>query len=411
MHRYLAGSFVVLFVALVGAPLAAQESFQVLGGGNQTEPAAAGEVIPLPPEVQTVEQIYEFLDKLGEMEPAGLSEQEVIAHQKKIFRTVNQGVNKALTLEITEAQAMEGYFYKLQALQYLKQLGEPGATEQFNQAINAALADARPSVNDIGMKFHVESGLGMWSKLNDQQRNGLIDTIIAFVSRGKPDFNKVRMVMTIADEFLGNMSGGAPYAKRLLDSTIPLFKASGDEDLASAATLLEGIARRMSLPGNAMEVRGKLLDGTEFDWQAYRGKVVLVDFWASWCQPCLQELPNVLKHYKAYHEKGFDVVGINIDEKVEIAEAAVQKMNLPWATIYDHEEAMANHYGITGIPRAILVDQAGNVVSMMARGPYLERELRKLLGEPLAVNDEPIIDDAVEPASAEEERPAETPSE
>jgi thioredoxin-like negative regulator of GroEL len=82
-------------------------------------------------------------------------------------------------------------------------------------------------------------------------------------------------------------------------------------------------------------------------------------------------------------------------------------LNLPWATIYDHGEKMANYYGITGIPRAILVDQAGNVVSMMARGPYLERELRKLLGEPLAVADEPEVDAAVEPASDEQEVEAE----
>jgi hypothetical protein len=71
------------------------------------------------------------------------------------------------------------------------------------------------------------------------------------------------------------------------------------------------------------------------------------------------------------------------------------------------EHPLATYYGITGIPRAILVDQAGNVVSMMARGKNLEAELRKLLGEPLAVADEPKVDDAVEPASAEVEEASE----
>jgi thiol-disulfide isomerase/thioredoxin len=367
---------------------------------------AAGESIPLPAEAQNAEQIFEFLDGLGEMEPAGKSEEEVVEHQKKIFRTVNNAIDKALALEITDAQAMEGHFYKLQALQYLQRLGEPGANEQFNAAINAALSDRRPQVNDIGMKFHVETGLGMWPQLNDQQKAGLIQTIAGFVSRGAPDENKLQMVMTVVD-YLGDMPSGASYSKQLLDATIPLYKNSGKAELMELVPLLEGIARRMALPGNPIELRGKSLDGTEFNWAAYRGKVVLVDFWASWCGPCLAEIPHVVKMYKAYHGKGFDVVGINIDAKIEDAQAKVKQLNVPWVTIYDHGEELANYYGITGIPRAILVDQTGNVVSMMARGKNLEVELRKLLGEPLAAADELNVDDSVQPASAEvEEEPA-----
>lgn len=395
-----------LVLCLDSGPAFAQQEngLQVIGGAPPA--ASGGEAIPIPAEAQTVEQIYEFLDGLGELEPAGKSEEEVIAHQKKIFRTVLQAIDKAMTLEMNDAQAMEGHFYRLQALQYLKQLGEPGAGEKFNQAITAALGDKRPQVNDIGMKFHVEQGLGTWSKLNDGQRSSLIQSIAGFVGRGTPDENKLQMVMTVVD-YLGDMPGGAPFAKQLLDTTIPLYKNSGNQDLVALVPLLEGIARRMGLPGNHMELRGKLLDGSEFDWASYRGKVVLVDFWASWCGPCLAEIPNVVKMYKAYHDKGFEVVGINTDEKIENANAKVKQLNIPWPTIFDHGEELANYYGITGIPRAILVDQEGRVVSMMARGPYLERELRKLLGEPLAVAEEPIVDAAVEPASHEEAEAAE----
>jgi thiol-disulfide isomerase/thioredoxin len=386
---------------------------QVIAGAPAATPPA-GEVIPLPPEAQTAEKIFEFLDGLGEMEPAGKSEQEMIDHQKKIFRTVNQAIEKTLTLELTDAQAMEAYFYKLQALQYLKRLGEPGADKQFNDAINAALSDRRPQVNDIGMKFHVETGLSMWSKLNDQQKSGLIQTVVSFVSRGKPDENKLQMIMAVVD-YLGDMPGGAAYAKQLLDSTIPLYKNSGNEDLMSIVPMLEGIARRMGLPGNPIQVTGTLLDGSPFNWDAYRGKVVLVDFWATWCGPCRAEVPNVIKMYQAYHGKGFDVVGISLDEKPEDAKKYIEQTGIPWATLFNQDPAqrgwehpLATYYGITGIPRAILVDQAGNVVSMMARGQNLEVELRKLLGEPLAVADEPKVDNAVQPASAEVEVEAAT---
>ncbi len=396
-----------LYLSMTCSSVLAQQdtNLQVLGGA----PQAAAESIPLPPEAQNVEQIFEFLDSLGEMEPAGKSEEEIIAHQKKIFRTVNQAIDKALTLEMTDSQAQEGHFYRLQALQYLQQLGEPGAGEKFNQAIAAAIADPRPQVSEIGMKFHIELGLGMWPKLNEQQRAGLIDTVVAFISRGTPDQSKLQMVMAVVD-YVGDMRGGEAYAKRLLDATIPLYQASNDEDLQSIVPMLEGIARRMALPGNPIEVGGTLLDGSQFDWASYRGKVVLVDFWATWCGPCQAEIPNVLKLYKAYHDKGFDVVGISLDEKPEQAEAYVKKAGIPWVTLFNQDETqrgwehpLATYYGITGIPRAILVDQAGNVVSMKARGKNLEIELRKLLGEPLAVADEPQVDGAVEPASAEVE--------
>ena len=399
-----------------GQAFAQQDNgLQVVGGAPAAAaPAAAGanEAIPLPAEAQNVEQIFEFLDGLGEMEPAGKSEEEVIAHQKKIFRTVLLAIDKAMALEMTDAQAMEGHFYRLQALQYLKQLGEPGAGEKFNQAITAALGDKRPQVNDIGMKFHVEQGLGTWSKLNEQQRAGLVDTVATFASRGGPNENSLQMVMTVVD-YLGDMPGGAPFAKRLLDATIPVYKQSKDETVLGIVPMLEGIARRMGLPGNPIEVNGTLLDGKPFDWASYRGKVVLVDFWATWCGPCRAEVPNVLKLYQAYHDKGFEVVGISLDEKPEQAQAYITQTKIPWVTIFNQDETqrgwehpLAVYYGITGIPRAILVDQAGNVVSMMARGPNLERELRKLLGEPLAVAEEPIVDAAVEPASHEEPAPS-----
>jgi thiol-disulfide isomerase/thioredoxin len=390
-----------IYMSMSCSPAFAQQdpNAHLIGGA----PQQAGESIPLPPEAQNVEQIYEFLDSLGEMEPAGKSDEEVIAHQKKIFRTVNQAIDKALTMEMTDAQAKEGHFYRLQALQYLQQLGEPNAGDKFNQAIAAAIADRRPDVNEIGMKFHIELGLGMWSKLNEQQRSGLIDTVIQFVSRGTPDESKLQMIMAVVD-YIGDSPGSEQFAKRLLDATIPLYKSSNNADLQSIVPMLEGIARRMALPGNPIEIGGTLLDGSQFDWASYRGKVVLVDFWATWCGPCRAEVPNILKMYSAYHDKGFDVVGISLDEKPEQAETYVKQTGIPWVTLFNQDETqrgwehpLATYYGITGIPRAILVDQAGNVVSMRARGPNLERELRKLLGEPLAVADEPAADDATDP--------------
>jgi thiol-disulfide isomerase/thioredoxin len=143
-----------------------------------------------------------------------------------------------------------------------------------------------------------------------------------------------------------------------------------------------------------MELNGRTAEGEDFDWAAYRGKVVLVDFWASWCGPCRGEIPNMKANLEAYGEKGFAIVGINLDNSHDKYRQYVEQEGLTWTNLMsDKEEEMgwnnpiATHYGISGIPTAILVDQEGKVVSLAARGGELNRLLKEMLGEPEADSD------------------------
>jgi thiol-disulfide isomerase/thioredoxin len=121
------------------------------------------------------------------------------------------------------------------------------------------------------------------------------------------------------------------------------------------------------------------------DLAQLRGKVVLVDFWATWCGPCIRELPNVKEAYRRYHERGFEVIGISLDH-AKAREAVlkfVKVAELPWPQYYDGKgwaNKWASAFAINSIPAAWLIDQNGRVVDKNARGEQLESEVKRMLG-------------------------------
>lgn len=150
-----------------------------------------------------------------------------------------------------------------------------------------------------------------------------------------------------------------------------------------------------------LEIAFTAVDGTQVDLKQLRGKVVLIDFWATWCGPCIAELPNVKQVYADYHDKGFEIVGIALEnarlatsdtteqaaEKLakakKVLTAFTAKNDMPWPQYFDGKfwkNDISTAYAINAIPAMFLVDQNGMVVSTNARGEKLETEVKRLLG-------------------------------
>jgi len=218
---------------------------------------------------------------------------------------------------------------------------------------------------------------------SDADRKKMLGEIAAFLAGGELTKDDARLAIN----FAVNLEY-APARELALEAYTKFgefFAKSKDEDVATQGKMLLGAAKRLNLVGQPFELKGTTLEGEPFDLASLRGKVVLVDFWATWCGPCLEEYPNIKHNFQAYHDRGFEVVGVSIDDDRPALEEYVAKTKIPWPTLHDKEN-MGQHpatieYGIFGIPNVILIGKDGKVVSTRARGDELGRALKDLLAD------------------------------
>jgi thiol-disulfide isomerase/thioredoxin len=184
-----------------------------------------------------------------------------------------------------------------------------------------------------------------------------------------------------------------PYAMLLAvaqnsspEKTSAIFKElSGDKVPAEIKTQVKAQQTKLEALGKPLEIKFKAVDGRDVDLASMKGKVVLVDFWATWCGPCVAEVPHVVETYNKLHDKGFEIVGISLDKDTDKdkLETFVKEKKMPWPQFFDGlywKNSIAQKYGINSIPAMWLVDKKGNLVDMNGRDG-LEAKVEKMLAE------------------------------
>lgn len=139
-----------------------------------------------------------------------------------------------------------------------------------------------------------------------------------------------------------------------------------------------GALRRLDLVGKPLSLSGNVLGGGTLDLRQYAGKVTLVIFWTTWCEPCTEDLPQILAMYKQYRPNGFEVVGVNVDGPNEPIKQYIDRYKIPWPHIHEEgglEGRPAIEMGIINVPTMILVGKDGKVVTVAASFEDLKKQI------------------------------------
>ena len=179
----------------------------------------------------------------------------------------------------------------------------------------------------------------------------LIDQILM----ANPDINRLQPLVNKFDDYVKS----TPYGQRIINSFDIMKKTA------------------VGTPAPLFSLKN--MQGDSISLESLRGKYVLMDFWASWCTPCRDENPRMLKIYNQYKSNKFDILGVSIDQSESKWKYAVEQDKLSWPQVIDDQNISNRLYGILAIPSNILVDPQGNIIAKNLFGKKLEAKLQEIL--------------------------------
>ncbi|HVW00025.1 MAG TPA: TlpA disulfide reductase family protein [Planctomycetaceae bacterium] len=340
-----------------------------------TSPAASGNAVEPNPKMQKLIEKLQALDKAS---PGPTASPKAYAKYNNDRADVIQELLDAST---TDEEKEQWTRQLIDAITAAVQTGSFPAGVKRLDKLNADLKKKSPKSPLVAYVAYRRLLADYSIELQDanaEERNKLQDRWLkdleAFVKAHPKaeDAAEAELQLGITEEFNGRVKEAREWYAKLTE----------DHPEAQAAQRATGALHRLDLKGNTIELHGASLSGGDINISSYKGKVVLVLFWATWCKPCTEDLPELRALYEKYHDRGFEVIGVNLDsEKAEI-QPYLKEYRVTWPQIYEpgsFESTPARTFGIISLPTMFLVGDDGKVLNRSETVADLKTALPELL--------------------------------
>lgn len=260
--------------------------------------------------------------------------------------------------------------------------------KSFTGSADQRVATRAAQLDDMILQYKIVGSMMAAANGDEAAGEALVANIRAWVeTKPTESLEPLQMISTI--EMQMEDYGKPALARQLAGLMLEYYGKHPDPQVVKSVGIsVSNAEKRIGLLGQPFMVEGNLLNGTPFNWEQYRGKYVLVDFWATWCPICLEEMEHLKQVYEKYRSRGFEVVGINLDDDARARQAFFSQQALPWPTVVSADadntgfkDPNAQRCGVEALPFLVFVGPDGTVVEINPRGERLEELLESVLNQ------------------------------